>query len=264
MEPKDAKLMSFKESGVLIAGGTSGVGLAAAIKFAEAGVNHIALIGRNEERGSKARKTMFNLFPQIQVEFIAADLSDPKQAERAGKAAEHLIGDVDVLLNTTNSLAIPKIFHETAIEDILPMTIQLLMPCIYMCRVILPGMRSRQRGVIINIASDAAKVPTPGEALVGGAMSAIVRFSTTLALEAKRFGVRVNALTPSVIVDTESYRQIMKNEFAGKLFKKAESAAHLGPTTPEDLAPLIVFLASPEAALITGQVISVNGGISAA
>jgi 2-hydroxycyclohexanecarboxyl-CoA dehydrogenase len=264
METEFPSQLPLSECGVLITGGTSGVGLATALKFAEAGVTRIALIGRNEARGQVARETVLTRFPKVQIEFIGGDAIDPVQAKRAADAADRLIGHVDVLVNSTNSLSIPGLFHESPIEDILPTVVQQLMAPLNMCSVVLNGMRSRGRGVIINIASDAAKVPTPGEAVIGGAMAAIVRFSTTLALEAKRFGVRVNAVTPSLIGGTGSYDRIMKNEFASKLFQKAERAAHLGLTTPEDLAPLIVFLASPEASRITGQVISVNGGISAA
>jgi NAD(P)-dependent dehydrogenase (short-subunit alcohol dehydrogenase family) len=256
-------LMPLNECGVLIAGGTSGVGLTTAMKFAEVGVTRMALLGRNEERGKKAQAAVRARFPLAQVEFVAADAIDPVQAKQAGEEAERLIGSVDILLNSICSRAVPGLFHESPIEEILPTVVDLLMAPLNMCSAVLPGMRSRGRGVIINIASDAAKVPTPGEAVIGAAMAAIVRFSTTLALEAKRFGVRVNTVTPSLIVGTEVYEKIMANEFAGKLFKKAASAAHLGLTRPEDIAHLIVFLASPEASLITGQVISVNGGISA-
>ena len=100
--------------------------------------------------------------------------------------------------------------------------------------------------------------------MLGGAMAAIVTFTRTLALEAKRYGVRVNAITPSLIVDTGSFDRAMNQEFSKKIFDKIVSQAHLGLTTPDDLANLILYLASPLSRLITGQVISVNGGISVA
>jgi 2-hydroxycyclohexanecarboxyl-CoA dehydrogenase len=64
-----------------------------------------------------------------------------------------------------------------------------------MCSAVLPSLRAQKSGLIIKIASDAAKVATPGESIIGGVMAAIVMFSRTLAMEAKRDGVRVNALT---------------------------------------------------------------------
>jgi NAD(P)-dependent dehydrogenase (short-subunit alcohol dehydrogenase family) len=89
-------------------------------------------------------------------------------------------------------------------------------------------------------------------------------FSRTLALEASRHGIRVNAITPSIVKDTSAYKRVMSSEFSQRLFAKAEAKAKLGVATPADIAPLAVFLAGPGAAKITGQAISVNGGISAA
>ena len=107
-------------------------------------------------------------------------------------------------------------------------------------------------------------MPTPGETAIGAAMAAIVTFSRTLAVEAKRYGVTVNAITPSLIANTGSYDRAMNLDFSKKIFERIVSQAHLGVTEPEDLAAVILFLASPMAAKITGQVISVNGGISVA
>jgi 2-hydroxycyclohexanecarboxyl-CoA dehydrogenase len=256
--------LPLAKCGVLIAGGTAGVGLATAVQFAEAGVTRIALIGRNPERGEAARAKLAARFPQARVAFIAADANDAAAAQRAGEEAEQLVGPIDVLVNSTNTMFVPTLFQEVRTEDVLPTVAEIMMPALHMCSVMLPKMRERRRGVIVNIASDAGKVPTPGEAAIGAAMAGICMFSRTLAMEAKRFGVRVNAITPSLIGGTGSYAKIMDNEFAGKLFQKAQRAAHLGLTMPEDIAPLIVYIASPQGARMTGQVISVNGGISAA
>ena len=95
-------------------------------------------------------------------------------------------------------------------------------------------------------------------------MAAIVMFSRTVAIEGKRDGVRVNAITPSLIMGTPTGERSLEGGFSAKLFTKALQQAHLGATVPDDLAGLIVFLASPAAARLTGQAISVNGGISAA
>jgi 2-hydroxycyclohexanecarboxyl-CoA dehydrogenase len=125
-------------------------------------------------------------------------------------------------------------------------------------------MQAQRGGCIINIASDAAKVATPGEALIGAAMAAIVMYSRTAAMEAKRDGVRVNAVTPSLVEGTAVSERLFQDKFSSRLFGKAASRASLGVSTPEDQAALLVFLASPAAAKLTGQAISLNGGISAA
>lgn len=252
------------ECSVLIVGGTSGVGLATAIQFARAGVPRIGLVGRNAQRGEQARQAVLEQVPGTQVEFIAADANDLLQATHAAEQAKLRLGSVDILLNATIGLYTPELFHCTPIEDIQPIILQTVMAPLLMARLVLPWMRERKGGVIINIASDAAKVPTPGETVIGAAMGAIVMFSRTLALEAKRFGVRVNIITPSLIEGTETARRNQATGFSAKLFAKIVPMAHLGVAQPDDIAALIVFLSSPQAARITGQTISVTGGISAA
>jgi NAD(P)-dependent dehydrogenase (short-subunit alcohol dehydrogenase family) len=125
-------------------------------------------------------------------------------------------------------------------------------------------MRAQSSGCIINVASDAAKVPTPGESVIGAAMAAIVVFSRTAAMEAKRDGVRVNVLTPSLVEGTGTAERLFADEFSARLFGKARALAQLGVSTPDDQAALMVYLAGPRGVRITGQAISVNGGISSA
>ena len=126
-------------------------------------------------------------------------------------------------------------------------------------------MMEREGGCVINVASDAGKVATPGEAVIGAGMAAIIQFTRGLAIEGKRNGIRANTLTPSLVEGTPLTDRLMEEgRFSAKLFAKARPMAHLGATYPEDLAAMALFLASPEAAKVTGQAISINGGISAA
>lgn len=255
---------TLTEAGVLITGGTSGVGLATAIQFVQAGVRRIGLIGRNEGRGQQACDKVRALVPEVQIEFIAADANEADQAARAVEEAIARLGAVDVLVNSTVGPAVPKLFHTMPIDEIASTVSQQMLAPLLMSSLVLPGMRERNGGVIINIASDAAKVATPGESVIGAAMAAIVMFSRTLAIEAKRQGIRVNTITPSLIEGTLTYDRISADGFSKKLFAGAAALAHLGVAQPDDLAGLIVFLAGPAGRRITGQTISVNGGISAA
>ena len=88
-------------------------------------------------------------------------------------------------------------------------------------------------------------------------------FTRALALAGKRHGIRANVLTPSLTSGTDHYRRVMEDPFAGKMFAKASALASLGGVSKENLAGLVVFLASPAAKKITGQAISMTGGISA-
>lgn len=249
---------------VVVTGGTSGVGLATAIQFADAGTRRIALIGRNRDRGAQAAAAVLARAPDAQVHFVAADANDVSQVREACEKARAALGGVDVLVNSTAASYVPQLLFKTALEDIPSILLQQMLAPMLMSRIVLPWMQEQKTGAIINIASDAAKVPTPGETIIGAAMAAIVTFTRTLAIEAKRDGIRANVLTPSLIGGTPVYDRVMVDPFSAKLFTNAAKLAHLGVAEPDDLAALIVFLASPAAAKLTGQAISVNGGISAA
>ncbi len=247
----------------LIFGGTAGIGLACANAYAAAGVPRIMLAARNEGRGANAAAAIRDLCPDCDARFISADATRARTAQAGVDACVDAFGGIDILLSTAGASAMPAIFHTIAIDDIAPAIDGLLYGAIYPARAALPHMMERGRGVILTVASDAAKVATPGEVAIGAAMAAIVMFSRTLAIEAKRSGIRVNCLTPSIVRDTPLYDQLMADPFAGRLFAKAEKLAALGVTEPDDLAQMAVFLASPAAARLTGQAISINGGISA-
>jgi 2-hydroxycyclohexanecarboxyl-CoA dehydrogenase len=256
---------AIDEARVLIAGGTAGVGLATAMRFAALGAPHVTINGRNVERGERARASILAKHPGCKVHFVAADSGVTAQAVELGRQAEAAMGGIDVLVNTTvSAYPYPALFHKIDIKDIEGMVLTQLMSHLLMARAVMDGMRERERGVIINVASDAGKATTPGESIIGGLMAAIIMFSRTLAMEAKRSGIRVNCITPSIIEGTLTHDTVMGGEFSGKLFAKAKEMARLGVVNAEDMAELIIFLASPAAAKLTGQAISLNGGISAA
>lgn len=254
----------YPESAVLIAGGTSGVGLASALAFTDAGVRRLALLGRNRERGEAARTAVLQHCPDAQVEFLACDAGDVEDVTAAVATAHQKLGGLDVIVSSTASSYLPELLHRMPPEDVMGVLVAQAGPPLLLTRVALPYLREQGGGSIINIASDAAKTATPGESAIGAAMAAIVMYSRTAAIEAKRDGVRVNALTPSLVLGTATADHVLHDGFSKKLFEKAATQAHLGVPDAADIAALVVFLGGPAAAKLTGQAISLNGGISAA
>lgn len=255
----------LEDARVLISGGTAGVGLATAMKFAALGAPQVTINGRTAERGEAAAAAIRELHPGCNVHFVAGDSAVMAQAVEIGRKAEEAMGGVDVLVNSTvSAFPYPTLFHQIDLNDIEGMVLSQVMPHFLMCRVVMDGMRARENGAIVNIASDAGKAATPGESIIGGLMAAIMMFTRTLAMEAKRSGIRVNCVTPSIIEGTLTHDTVMGGEFSGKLFAKAKQMAQLGVVNAEDMAELVTFLASPAASKMTGQAISLNGGISAA
>jgi NAD(P)-dependent dehydrogenase (short-subunit alcohol dehydrogenase family) len=261
--PSSPVVRDYPDSAVVIAGGTSGVGLASALGFASAGVRRLALLARNEQRGETARTAVLERFPDAEVAFIPTDANDGAAVEKSIGQAHHTLGGIDVLVNSVTGTYRPELLHRTPMDDVAGILLGQALPPMLLTRAALPYMQEHGGGSIVNIASDAAKVPTPGESVLGGAMAAIVTFSRVTAIEAKRNGIRVNAVTPSLIAGTPTAENVLRDGFSKSLFEKAAAQAHLGVAEPEDLASLIVFLGGPGSSRLTGQAISVNGGISA-
>jgi len=247
----------------VVTGGTTGIGLACAQALLAAGAEAVLVNGRDAARADAARKSLASQFPQARVLCAAGDMGRAEDAARVMAAAHEGLGRIDVLVNSTGGTDVPKLLHETALEDIAGILDRTLLPQLTSCRAALPYLRTAGRGCVINIASDAAKFPTPGEAVIGASMAGIVMFTRTLAIEGRRNGIRANVVTPSMTSGTRHFDAVMADPFCAKVFAKAEKMAALGVVTKDELAQLVVFLASPAAAKITGQAISMNGGISA-
>jgi NAD(P)-dependent dehydrogenase (short-subunit alcohol dehydrogenase family) len=253
----------LSECTALVTGSRSGIGFEIAAQLAEAGVPRLYINGRDEARGAQALQRLKARAPDCDVRFHAADL---RTYEAARGLVDQVITDfasLDILVTSIPGHLSPRPFHTIEPGAFEEQIQSHLGSVLYTCHAAMPHLIARAGGVIVNLASDAAKVATPGEALQGALKAGVVMFSRTLALEASRYGIRVHAITPSVVKGTAAYERIMASEFSQKLFAKAESKAKLGVVEPADIAPLVVFLAGPGAAKMTGQAISVNGGISA-
>ena len=248
-------------AGVVILGGTAGVGLECARQFAAGGARAV-LLGRNAERGAAACAQVRAHVPGARVEFVPVDAMDPAATQRAEVAARGMLGAINVLVCTTGPSQPPRLLQNIPIEQIRPRLEEIILPPLHMMHAVLPAMRAQKSGAIINVASDAAKIATPGETLIGAAMASILLFSRAAALEEKRDGIRINVLTPPLIASTPGAELIFAEPFSARMFERAAKLAHLGVPEPEDLASMILYLGSPAGRRITGQAISINGGIS--
>jgi len=254
----------YREATALIAGGTSGIGLASALALAEAGVPRLVILGRDPQRGEAACAHVTNGHPATDVFFIPTDATNARKVDEAVRTTVERFGSLDITVCSTASLYRPELIHRMPAKDVVGTMVSMTQPPLLLTHAAIAVMRSQGGGSIINIASDAGKVATPGESALGAAMAAIIMFSRVAAIEGKRDGVRVNVLTPSLVLGTATSEHVLREGFSKRLFEKASEQAHLGVAIPEDLASLVVFLAGPKAAKLTGQAISVNGGISAA
>lgn len=260
-----SEVKQLSEMSAVVVGGTSGIGFAAAEALLGAGVPRLRVVGRNPERAALAVDDLRRIDERADVGALVLDCGDGSEAEKMAEAAASGMEGIDLLVCSPGGNNLPELLFRQPIAQLNDTLVQDLAPTLNACRAVLPVMMQAGGGCILTVASDAGKVATPGETVIGAVMAAIIQFTRGLAIEGKRNGIRANAVTPSLVEGTPLTERLMADgTFSKKLFEKARPLAGLGPTTAQDLAELIVFLASPAAAKITGQAISVNGGISAA
>lgn len=260
-----SEVKQLSEMSAVVVGGTSGIGFASAEALLKAGVARMRIVGRNPERAAFAVDDLRRIDEKADVGALVLDCADGAEAERMAEAAARGMEGIDLLVCSPGGNNLPELLFRQPITQLNETLLQDLAPTLNACRAVLPVMMQAGNGCILTVASDAGKLATPGETVIGAVMAAIIQFTRGLAIEGKRNGIRANAVTPSLVEGTPLTERLMADgTFSKKLFEKARPLAGLGPTTAQDLAELIVFLASPAAAKITGQAISVNGGISAA
>ncbi|MER6532086.1 SDR family oxidoreductase [Streptomyces sp. NPDC001508] len=266
MTTEDLWAPNYPDARVVVAGGSSGIGYSSASRFIGAGVRRVALLSFDPARGAAARSALLAQHGKAaEIVHVPFDAMDPASVQSAIDRAHAALGRIDVLVNSISAPAFrPELLHHTPLADIPNILAAQAIPPMLLTRAVLPFMSEQGGGSIVNVASDAAKIATPGETVLGAAMAAIVMFTRAAALEVKRNGIRVNALTPSLISGTPTTERALAEGFSKKLFERAAAQAHLGLPSADDQAEMIVFLGGPAAARLTGQAISVNGGISAA
>ena len=247
---------------IVIVGGTAGIGFATANLLAQRNLGSIAICGRSVERGELAKATLAAAFPQITVHYIQGDAAVSQDADRMIKEASSILGGVDSLVSCAGGDVLPQLLSKIPTERVMEVLSGVAACVMLPARAAYEVMRAQGFGSIVCVASDASKIATPGESVIGAAMAAIAMFCRGMAIEAKRDGVRVNCVTPSIVCGTPLYERLQADPFSQRLFAKAEALATLGVPSADDVAKLIAFLIGPDAEKISGQTISVNGGIS--
>lgn len=253
----------FNESTAVIVGGSSGIGFAAAKALLAAGLHKLTISGRDVTRGRNALSKLAAAYPGAYLHFVQCDATDPDRTQNALQHAATAMGRIDILISCGGGRAMPQLLHTMPVDEFMPTLNELVAGIVQPAHAVLPIMTQQHGGTIVCVASDAAKIATPGECALGAGMAAVVMFCRTMAMEVKRHGVRINCACPSIVQGTPLYDLLMADEFSGRLFRKAEDKALLGNVEACDVADLICYLASPASGKITGQSVSVNGGISA-
>jgi len=248
----------MQDKRILISGGTSGIGLAAAKLFLQAGAK-VALMGRSEQRGEAALQ---ELEAGDRAIFVQGDVSRLADCRQALQQVIDKWAGLDVLVNSAG------IYVEGAIEDMTEEDIATVLDInvkgtYYLSQAAVPYLKE-SRGNMVNVASDAGVHGNYYCSLYCASKGAVVMFTKALALELAGFGVRVNAIAPGDILTPLTEAQLQASPNREDALREMASVYPLGRIgTAEEAAASIKFLASPEAAFITGTILTVDGGLTA-
>ena len=253
--------MRFEGKTVIVSGGGGGIGGATCRRFAKEGAR-VAVFDIDLEAAAKVADAIGAAGGQAST--FACDITERASVDAAVAAAEAQLGPVAVLVNNAG-WDVFRAFTKTEPAQWDKLIAINLTGALHMHHAVLPGMVARRAGRIVNIASDAARVGSSGEAVYAACKGGLVAFSKTLAREHARHGITVNVVCPGPTETAlfEDYKQGAGNpENLVEAFTRAIPLGRIGQ--PDDLPGAILFFASDDAAYVTGQVLSVSGGLTMA
>jgi 3-oxoacyl-[acyl-carrier protein] reductase len=244
---------------ILITGATGGIGFEIAAQAAAAGAV-VAVHGSRAETSGAAVERLQAQTPEAKLIAVHGDFREPGVVEAVVEQVAAQAGRLDAVIHCaiTGAPGTTGLFHKTEAQNFGLMAAYVLGVFEQLCFAALPHL-ARQGGAIVTFASDAGRFAAPRQSILGGAFGGIMAFVRNLAMEVARDGVRVHCISPSYVADTP----VFERHAASGRGETASQRAGLGLPTPKDIAPLALFLCGPGAAKITGQVISVNGGLNA-
>lgn len=251
--------MSDKQFGgkvAFVTGATSGIGQACALAFARAGAN-VVCVGRNEDALAEVARRIREA--GVKPLTIQADLSLEEEAERAIADAVQMFGGVDVLVNAAGHISSGTIENTSlqAWDDMMNVNVR---AAFQLMQKALPSLIER-RGNIVNVSSVTGLRAFPGVLAYCVSKAALDQLTRCASLELAAKGVRVNAVNPGVVVTEIHKRGGMSEEAYAAFLEHSKQTHPLGRTgRPEEIADLVLFLASDQAAWITGATYSIDGG----
>lgn len=249
----------LKDGVALVTGAAGGIGqaicqrlVAEGVRLAAADMNEAALA----ELAENLRAAGGDVLP------LSFDITDAGQVADAVANAHGHFGQIDILVNNAG-WDIARPFLETGPELWDKIVSINLMGPLNLHKAVLPHMIAAGGGKVINIASDAGRVGSSGESVYSACKGGVIAFSKTMARECARANVRVNVVCPGP-TDTALLRSFVgEGEYGQKIYDKLQKAIPLKRLgQPDDIPGMIAFFASSDADFITGQVISVSGGLT--
>lgn len=258
----------MKGKSAIVTGSTSGIGLGVAHALAEAGAD-LMINGFGDDEAIEKERAEIESKYGVKCVYSGADMSKGDQIADMCAEAEKAFGKVDVLVNNAGIQFVSPI-EEFPVEKWDAIIAINLCASFHAIRALLPGMKTRGWGRVINVASAHALVASPFKSAYVAAKHGVAGLTKTVALEAAQDGVTVNSICPGYVLtplvekqipDTAKARGITEDEVKRDVLLAAQPTKQF--VTVEQIGALAVFLSSDAAASITGQMLSVDGGWTA-
>ena len=242
--------MEFDGKVAIVTGATSGIGMATAFRFAEQG-GRVAAVGRNKEILSKVQRANIRTY--------AVDLTNEKETSTFARRALEDFGGVDILVNAAGIIANGTIENTSLADYDLMMNIN-VRSVLQLTQLVLPSIIER-KGNIVNVSSVTGLRAFPNVFAYCVSKAAVDQFTRCAALELAPKGVRVNAVNPGVVRTNLHLNSGMNEDNYAAFVDRSKTTHPLGRIgQPEEIADLILFLASSKASWITGTTYSIDGG----
>jgi 2-hydroxycyclohexanecarboxyl-CoA dehydrogenase len=251
--------MKLEEKTALVAGGGGGIGRAVAVSFGRAGAR-VAIADIAKENAENVSREIQAL--GIDALACQVDLTKKPDVDRMVNDVGSHFGRIDILVNCQGWDRLEPFVesNEETWEKLLAINFKSVL---YTARAVLPQMISQGGGKIVNISSDAGRVGSSWEAVYAGAKGAVIAFSKTIAREVARYKINVNVVCPG-LTETPLLQAVRsQSEQTAKIIDAVTKATPFRrPAQPDEIAAAVLFLTSPEANFITGQTLSVSGGLT--
>jgi 3-oxoacyl-[acyl-carrier protein] reductase len=244
---------------ILVTGATGAIGLEIAAQAAAAGAV-VAVHGSRDETVSKAIVEIRARTPDARLIAAPGNFWDYDAIEGVIARVVAEGGRLDAVVHCaiTGAPDTSGSFAKTNPRNFGLMAQRVLGVFEQLCWAALPHLE-KQGGTIVGFASDAGRFAAPRQSMIGAAFGGIMMFVRNLSVEIARSGIRIHCIAPSYVKDTPIYDRIQAS--SGRT-ETASARAGLGLPSPKDIAPVVLFLCGSGAAKITGQVISINGGLN--